>query len=68
VPVETAYRFAIDPVIPLPEAAIIAGCHKDTLKAVARRGKLEIIQVSQRRFGIRQSELDRYLSECKRVA
>ena len=59
-PVST--RVAADPVLALRDAAAIAGCHPDTLKNQAKRGKLTLLRISQRRLGIRQSEFDRYLS------
>jgi hypothetical protein len=54
-------RLGIDPVILIREAAAIAGCHPDTLKNAARRGKLTLIKISERRIGVRQSEFNRYL-------
>jgi predicted site-specific integrase-resolvase len=57
-------RFGVDPVVPLRDAAAIVGCHPDTLKNQAKRGKLQLLRISQRRLGIRQSEFNRYLSEA----
>jgi hypothetical protein len=54
-------RFGIDPIVPLKDAAVIAGCHADTLKNEARRGKLTLLRISQRRIGVRESEFNRYL-------
>jgi hypothetical protein len=55
-------RAAADPVLPLRDAAALAGCHPDTLKNQAKRGKLTLLRISQRRLGIRQSEFERYLN------
>ena len=54
-------RFGVDPVIPLRDAAALCGCHPDTLRNQARRKKLTLIRISERRLGIRQSEFERYL-------
>lgn len=61
-------RFGFDPVVSLREAAAIIGCHPDTLKNQARRGKLTILRISERRLGIRGSELNRYLATCEAAA
>jgi hypothetical protein len=53
-----------DPIIPLRDAAALVGCHPDTLKNQARKGKLTLIKVSTRRIGVRQSEFDRFLNNC----
>jgi excisionase family DNA binding protein len=58
-------RFEFDPILSVQQAASIVGCHADTLKAIARKGKLTILRLSARRLGIRQSELNRYLAECE---
>lgn len=55
-------RFSVDPIVPLRDAAALIGCHPDTLKNQAKRGKLTLMRISQRRLGIRQSEFDRYLN------
>jgi hypothetical protein len=55
-------RDAIDPMILIQEAAHIAGVHRETLKNEARRGNLKLFRISQRKIGVRQSELNRYLS------
>lgn len=54
-------RFGIDPVVPLKDAAVVAGVHAQTLKNECRRGRIVLIRVSERRIGIRKSELNRYL-------
>ena len=54
-------RDAIDPIIMIREAAQIAHVHRETLKNEARRGKIKLLRVSQRKIGVRQSELNRYL-------
>jgi Helix-turn-helix domain len=56
------FRFGVDPIIPLSDAALLLGCHRDTLKNEARRGRLQILKVSERRLGIRQSEFNRYVN------
>ena len=53
--------FPIDPVLAIPEAAKIAGISPWTLKRVARNGDLTIIRLSERRIGIRMSELYRWM-------
>jgi hypothetical protein len=54
-------RDTIDPMILIQEAAFIAGVHRETLKNEARRGRLKLFRISQRKIGVRQSELNRYL-------
>ncbi|MGA7328439.1 MAG: hypothetical protein WBX25_29105 [Rhodomicrobium sp.] len=61
-------RFGVDPIVPLKDAAAIAGCHPDTLKNEARRGKLALLRISQRRIGVRESEFNRYLDSRAWVA
>jgi Helix-turn-helix domain len=58
-------RFGVDPVIPLRDAAALLGVHPDTIKNQARRKKLSLIRISERRLGIRQSEFERYLCTCE---
>jgi hypothetical protein len=53
----TPPRGASDRVVPLPEAALIAGMSPDTLKRCNKRGELKIIKLSPRRVGIRLSDL-----------
>jgi hypothetical protein len=53
--------YAIDPVLPVPEAAKIAGCSQWTLKRARSRGELRILQLSPRRIGIRMSDLTQWL-------
>lgn len=55
-------REAVDPMILIQQAADIAGVHRETLKNEARRGQLKLFRISQRKIGVRQSELERYLS------
>jgi predicted site-specific integrase-resolvase len=55
-------REAVDPMILIQQAADIAGVHRETLKNEARRGRLKLFRISQRKIGVRQSELERYLS------
>jgi len=52
----------IDPVLPIHDAAILAGnVHRCTLRRCANRGELQLIRVSPRRIGVRKSELLRWL-------
>jgi predicted site-specific integrase-resolvase len=50
-----------DPVISLPQAAVISGVSVDTLKRAHRRGEIRILKLSVRRVGVRVSELNRYI-------
>jgi hypothetical protein len=61
-PLSPYSRHRVDPILPLKDAAVIAGCHPDTLKNEARRGKLSLLRISQRRIGVRESEFNRYLN------
>jgi predicted site-specific integrase-resolvase len=54
-----------DHVIRLRDAAAILGCHPDTVKARARQGKIRLLRLSERRIGIRASELRRYMDEAE---
>ena len=54
-------RFGFDPIISLKDAAALAGCHAETLKNEAKRGKLTLLRISERRIGVRESEFNRYL-------
>jgi Helix-turn-helix domain len=60
----TGLRHDLDPIIMVREAARVCGLHAETLKNEARRGKLKLLRVSQRKIGVRKSELDRYLESC----
>lgn len=62
--IRIAERVGLDPVILIKEAAAIAGCHPDTLKYQASKGKLTLLKISTRRLGVRRSELDRFLKGC----
>jgi len=53
-----------DRVIPVDEAARIAGVSASTLKRRAIAGELTIIRLSPRRIGIRLTELSRWLDVC----
>ena len=55
-------RFGVDPIISLKDAAVIADCHPQTLKNEAKRGRLTLIRISERRIGVRESEFNRFLS------
>lgn len=58
-------RLNVDPVLTIQHAAAIAGCCADTLKNQAKRGRLQLLRVSARRIGVRQSELHRYLQAAE---
>lgn len=58
----SAQYFRLDPIVPLRIAAAHVGVHPDTLKNAAKRGKLKMLRISQRKLGIRESELNRYLN------
>ena len=51
----------MDPVVSLPQAAVISGVSVDTLKRAHRRGEIRILKLSVRRIGVRVSELNRYI-------
>lgn len=53
-----------DRVIPVSEAARIAGVSPSTLKRRAIAGELTIIRLSPRRIGVRTVELARWLNDC----
>jgi predicted site-specific integrase-resolvase len=55
-----------DRVIPLREAARIAALSIDALKRRNKAGKLKIVHLAANRLGIRESELERFLSELER--
>ena len=55
-------RFGVDPIISLKDAAVIAGCHAQTLKNEAKRGRLTLIRISERRIGVREFEFNRFLN------
>jgi hypothetical protein len=46
----------LDAIIPLQEAAQLRGVHVETLKREAKRGRLTLIRVSERRLGIRRRD------------
>ena len=56
-----------NPILSLGHVAQILGCHPDTVKNQAKRGKLTLLRISERRYGVLRSELDRYLRECEVV-
>jgi hypothetical protein len=63
--VEKIRELGLDPIVPLPICAEAAGLSQQTLKAMAARGEMEIIRVSERRCGIRRSVLDAFLESRK---
>lgn len=46
----------LDEIVPLPEGASLRKISVDTLKREGRRGKLKIIELSERRLGITRRE------------
>ncbi len=62
----TLGEFKPDRVIPLREASRIAALSIDALKRRNRAGKLKFLQLSANRIGIRESELERFLTELER--
>jgi hypothetical protein len=51
-----AYEAWLDQIVPLPEGASLRKVSIDTLKREAKRGKLHIIELSERRRGITRRE------------
>jgi hypothetical protein len=60
-PSSTGPPYQIDPILPIPQAAQIAGLSQWTLKRRARDGELTILKISTRRIGVRMSELYRWM-------
>jgi hypothetical protein len=52
----------LDPIVSIKDAAVLANCHPQTLKNEARRGRLTLVRISERRIGVRSSELKRFLA------
>jgi excisionase family DNA binding protein len=52
-----------DPLYSPAETAEALGCHHQTVRKLIRDGTLNAIRLSARRLGIRQSEIERHLSE-----
>jgi hypothetical protein len=57
---------SVDPVLSIPDAAASGSISLWTLKRAAKRGELKLLQLSPRRIGIRQSELQRWLENRPR--
>jgi hypothetical protein len=51
----------------LLECARERGCSSETLINEAKRGKLAILKLSARRYGVRESEWRRYMAAIPRV-
>ena len=62
---EKLRNIGVDPIVPLPMCAEAVGASAQLLRALARKGELEIIRVSERRCGIRRSVLDRFIESRK---
>ena len=64
---EKLKAIGIDKIVSLPMCAEALGVSTQTVKNIARRegSGLEIIRVSERRCGVRQSVLDRFLETRK---
>jgi hypothetical protein len=58
------FPFADDKVVSIQEAAVVSGVSASTLKRQAKAQKLQILQLSPRRIGIRLSEIHRWLNNC----
>jgi len=51
-----------DPLLSMVETAAWLGCHVATVRRLIDAEKLKAIQLSPRRIGVRQSEIERYLA------
>ena len=51
-----------DPVLSLPQVEALTSINKRTLFRLADQGQLKILRISERRRGVRRSELERFLS------
>lgn len=52
-----------DPLLSVTEVAELLGCHPATVRRLITARRLKAIRLSARRLGIRQSEIERHLSE-----
>jgi excisionase family DNA binding protein len=51
-----------DRVVSIKEAAKILNVHHDTVRKLWKTNRLEVVRLSDRRIGVRISEIDRYLN------
>jgi hypothetical protein len=51
---DPAHEQWLDAIVPLREAAALRGVHIDTLKRAHAQGKLELLRVSARKWGVRR--------------
>ena len=57
IPVDPAAHNAwLDQIVPLPEGATLRGVSVDTLKREGKRGKVKILELSERRRGTTRRE------------
>ena len=59
----TTNPYQADPVLAVDDAAVEVGLSSKTLRRLYDRGEIEFIKLSERRIGIRRSELARFLNE-----
>jgi excisionase family DNA binding protein len=54
---------ACDPLLPLAEVAALLGCYITTVRRLIDAKKLNVVRLSARRIGIRQSVIEKYITD-----